>query len=153
MQVRAAACMCVRSLSRSVKSLRSSLVDADVAEPLFRSGSSLCAQQWEDFLSHPCPAMWAVNTLLPRCCRLLEDDHAEVQAAACASLCNIVLDFSPAKVGCPWGCHSSEKEFFRSCPASHILFATSCVTSSYWQTRGQERCNHASNDISCLCGA
>lgn len=48
-----------------MKSLRASLVDADVATPLFR---------------------------------LVEDQNPSIQATASATICNLVLDFSPVKV-------------------------------------------------------
>mmetsp|Transcript_8555 Transcript_8555/g.24546 ORF Transcript_8555/g.24546 Transcript_8555/m.24546 type:complete len:680 (-) Transcript_8555:360-2399(-) len=62
--VREAACLCIRSLSRTVKQQRSALVEADVAAPLLR---------------------------------LLQDPCTEVQLMASATLCNMVLDFSPIK--------------------------------------------------------
>ncbi|KAG4303395.1 hypothetical protein PCK1_000359 [Pneumocystis canis] len=62
--VRAAACQCTRSLSRSVCILRSNLVDAGITDPLFV---------------------------------LLTDEDLKVKTAACAAVCNLVLDFSPMR--------------------------------------------------------
>ncbi|CAO3658525.1 unnamed protein product [Umbelopsis ramanniana] len=63
--IRLAACQCIKSLSRSVRHLRTHLVDAGVISPLLK--------------------------------QLLDDGSPVVQAAACGSLCNMILDFSPMK--------------------------------------------------------
>ncbi|KAG0236583.1 hypothetical protein BGW42_003238 [Actinomortierella wolfii] len=62
--VRIAACQCTRSLSRSVKNLRTCLVDAGIEQPLLQ---------------------------------LMNDSDPGVLSCATATLCNIVLDFSPMK--------------------------------------------------------
>eukprot|EP00824_Muranothrix_gubernata_P022509 TRINITY_DN5463_c0_g1_i3.p1 TRINITY_DN5463_c0_g1~~TRINITY_DN5463_c0_g1_i3.p1 ORF type:complete len:497 (-),score=103.92 TRINITY_DN5463_c0_g1_i3:745-2235(-) len=62
--VRAAACLVARSLSRSVKTIRTSLVDSGFAPGLMG---------------------------------LLRDKDIQVREEACATLCNIVLDFCPLK--------------------------------------------------------
>lgn len=63
-RVRSAACQCARSLSRSVKNLRTCLVDVGLVTPLLK---------------------------------LLRDPSLAVKRTACATLCNLVLDFSPMK--------------------------------------------------------
>jgi hypothetical protein len=63
-QIRLASCKCALSLSRSVKNIRTSLMDANIAEPLFK---------------------------------LLYDPDLNIQTTVSATLCNIILDFSPMK--------------------------------------------------------
>ena len=63
--MRSASCQCIRSLSRSVKNLRTHLLDAGIVEPII---SLLGAE--EDLV---------------------------VKIAACATICNMVLDFSSVK--------------------------------------------------------
>lgn len=65
--VRIAASQCCRSLSRSIKNLRTTLVDAGI---------------------------------LPIVITLLNDESVLVQAAACAIICNMVLEFSALKEAC-----------------------------------------------------
>ena len=62
--VKVAACTCARSLSRSVKNLRTNLVDAGISNPVLD---------------------------------LLFENDDKVKKIASATLCNIVLDFSPMK--------------------------------------------------------
>ncbi|KAJ3387645.1 Armadillo repeat-containing protein 8 [Lobulomyces angularis] len=62
--IRAASCQCTRSLSRSVKNLRTSLVENDISSNLFH---------------------------------LLDDKNLKVLLTCSATICNIVLDFSPMK--------------------------------------------------------
>ena len=62
--VRAAACQCARALSRSANMLRTSLVDAGAADPLFD---------------------------------LLSDEEDLVKITATATVCNLLIDFSPMK--------------------------------------------------------
>ncbi|KYR00796.1 armadillo repeat-containing protein [Tieghemostelium lacteum] len=62
--IRAASCRLTKSLSRSIKHLRTSLFDCTIAVPLLK---------------------------------LLDDKSLEVQVSASATLCNLILDFSPMK--------------------------------------------------------
>jgi hypothetical protein len=62
-RIRSAACQATRSISRSVKALRTSLVDAGINVPLFN----------------------------------LLKDTVQIQITATATICNLVLDFSPMK--------------------------------------------------------
>lgn len=72
-----AACGAARGLSRSVSTLRTSLMDAGLAAPLFV---------------------------------LLRNQDTEIQVAATAVICNLVLEFSPMRdVGCLSSCFFSAK--------------------------------------------
>ncbi|EFA79523.1 armadillo repeat-containing protein [Heterostelium album PN500] len=62
--IRAAACRCARSLSRSIKHLRTSLYDSSISLSVLK---------------------------------LLDDPSLDVRISATATMCNLVLDFSPMK--------------------------------------------------------
>lgn len=63
-QTKLLACQCARVLSRSVKALRTVLIDSGIADPLID---------------------------------LMESNDPSLQTAACAVLCNLVLEFSPMR--------------------------------------------------------
>ena len=70
-----AACGAARALSRSVSTLRTSLIDAGIAAPLFL---------------------------------LLEHESMEVQVAATAVVCNLILEFSPMREVCNLICYGRD---------------------------------------------
>lgn len=86
--IRAAACRVIQILSRSLKELRTSLVDAEVSKPLLK----VCKTQ-NFFIDY----IFLILHFLFFFLQLLADDCIDVQITASAALCNLVLAFSSSK--------------------------------------------------------
>ncbi|RKP07951.1 armadillo-type protein [Thamnocephalis sphaerospora] len=89
-RVRTAACMCTRSLSRSVKNLRTSLVDADVATPICKLLSDPSPEVQSMALTTLCNLTVLDQNIIPQLVKLSTSEDADISMHAMWTMENMV---------------------------------------------------------------